>query len=269
MSTDISTKNLQINILSKKQYDGIEPNNEELYFVEDERNVWLLDVTDIAPTNVVNGDKYYSTIDRKIYTYNDGWVEPTTPDADVLYVSKDNKFTYVWVDGELISIGGFSGYDNNTITLNADEKIQANGVINQNTQTIKYDWMGTKEEYNSLGEYKNNWVYYITDDEPSENMSLSNVLNRLNRAYAWNGVVGGIDTIVYTIPLPEVGYTVYSDMDMGVVGTIEEMTKDSIKCNSIVYNRFEEMDSVFNGVSKDSQNQIVTMYDLIKAFKGI
>jgi len=36
MSTDISTTNLQINILSKKQYNDIEPSVGELYFVEDE-----------------------------------------------------------------------------------------------------------------------------------------------------------------------------------------------------------------------------------------
>lgn len=265
MSTDISTKNLQINILSQKQYEEITPSNDELYFVEDERNVWLLDVTDTAPQNANNGDRYYSPSTKKIYIYNNGWEEKREPDLDVLYVSKDSKYSYVWDGINLISVGGFSGYDNETITLNNDEKIQANGVINQNDNTVKFDWMGTQEEYNALTEYHDNWLYYIKDDEVSENMSLSNVLNRLNKAYAW---VNG-DTIVYTIPLPEVGYTVYSDMDMTIVGQISECTDVKIVCNGTTYTRDEKFDNVFNGVSNDSQNQIITMYDLIKAFKGI
>lgn len=265
MSRDISTTNLQINILSKKQYDEASPNDGELYFVEDERNVWLLDVTDIVPTNATNGDRYYSPTDKKIYTYNDGWGEPSTPDMDVLYASKDSKYSYVWDGTDLISIGGFSGYDNQTITLNNDEKIQANGVINQNNKSIKYDWMGTRAEYDALGTYNDNWVYYITDDEPSENMSLSNVLNRLNKASAW---LDG-DTIVYTIPLPEVGYNVYSDVDMTILGQVSHCSDTQIVCNNITYTKNEQFDNVFNGISDDSQKQIITLYDLIKAFKGI
>lgn len=265
MSTDISTNNLQINILSKEQYESIEPNMDELYFVEDVRNVLLLDVSDTAPTTANDGDKYYSTTDKLIYTYNNGWGNGETPDKDIFYVDLNSKYSYIWDGLNLISVGGFSGYDNKTITLNNDEKIQANGVINQNDNTVKYDWVGTREEYNALTEYHDNWLYYIKDDEVSENMSLSNVLNRLNKAYAW---VNG-DTIVYTIPLPEVGYTIYSDMDMTIVGQISECTDAKIVCNSTTYTRDESFDNVFNGISEDSQKQIITLYDLIKAFKGI
>ena len=87
MSTDVSTTNLQINVLSKKQYDGIIPSNEELYFVEDERNVLLVTVSEVEPTTASNGDRYYSLITKKIYTYNNGWVDETTPESDILYVS--------------------------------------------------------------------------------------------------------------------------------------------------------------------------------------
>lgn len=269
MSTDVSTTNLQINVLSKKQYDGIIPSNEELYFVEDERNVLLVTVSEVEPTTASNGDRYYSLITKKIYTYNNGWVDETTPESDILYVSLSNLYSYVWDGSDLISIGGFSGYDNRSITLNSDGKIQASATINQNNQELKFDWVGTREEYNALSEYHNNWVYYITDDEPSENMSLSNVLNRLNKAYAWNNIVGDVETIVFTVPLPEVGYEIYSDMNMTHFGSVEDMNETSIKYNSVVYNRAEQFDDIFNGVSNDSKKQIVTMYDLITAFKGI
>lgn len=266
MSTDISTNNLQINILSKEQYESIEPNNNELYFVEDVRNVLLVGVSDTAPTTANEGDKYYSTTDKLIYTYSmNGWYDGETPDKDILYIHTESKYSYVWDGSSLISVGGFSGYDNETITLNDEGKIQAFGTVNQKDNSLKYDWVGTKEEYDALTEHNDNWIYYIVDDNVSANMSLSNVLNRLNKAYAWVND----DIIVYTIPLPEVGYTIYSDMNMGVVGIIDSMTDISITCNSVTYMRDESFDNVFNGVSNDSQKQIITMYDLIKAFKGI
>lgn len=269
MSTDVSTTNLQINVLSKKQYGDITPNNDELYFVEDERNVLLLEVSDVEPKSASNGDRYYSSTDKKIYTFNNGWVDGETPDNDVLYVSKENLYSYVWDGNEMISIGGFSGYDNRSITLNDEGKIQASATINQNDNSLKFDWMGTRAEYDALTEYHDNWLYYIKDDEPSENMSLSNVLNRLNKAYAWNNITNNVETIVYTIPLPEIGYEVYTDADMGYMGIIDEMSDTSITCNSIIFNRAEQFDTTFNGVSEDSKKQIVTMYDLITAFKGI
>jgi hypothetical protein len=269
MSTDVSTTNLQINVLTKKQYNGITPNNEELYFVEDERNVLLLEVSDVEPKSASNGDRYYSSTDKKIYTFNNGWVDGETPDKDILYVSLENLYSYVWNGNEMISIGGFSGYDNRSITLNDEGKIQASATINQNDNSLKFDWIGTRAEYDALTEYHDNWLYYIKDDEPSENMSLSNVLNRLNKAYAWNNIVGDVETIVFTVPLPEVGYEIYSNMDMKYFGNVEELGETSIKCNSIVYSRAEQFDDIFNGVSNDSKKQIVTMYDLITAFKGI
>ena len=269
MLEEVSTNDLKINILSKKDYKNANPTNDQLYFVEDERNVFLLEVSDVAPTIASNGDRYYLTTEKKIYTYNNGWVDGIEPESDILYVSKENLYSYIWDGSDLIAIGGFSGYDNRSITLNADGKIQASATINQKDQNLVFDWMGTRKEYEELTEYHDNWLYYITDDEPSEDMSFSNVLNRLNRAYAWSNIENDVETIVYTVPLPEVGYIVYSNVDMDTIGLVDEIDNQTIKCHSVVYTRAEHLDNVFKGASEDSKKQIVTMYDLIAAFKGL
>lgn len=272
MSNDVTTTNLQINILSKDQYREIDSiNDSELYFVEDERVVFLVSVSETEPLTANEGDKYYSTTTKLIYTYTDNsWsTAGLQPEPDMQYVSKDTMYTYVLDEDKLVAIGGFGGCDEKTIVKNSDGKIQAIGNINKNDNSVKYDWVGSYDEYNSLGTYNDNWVYFITDgDNVSDNMSLSNVLNRLNRAYAWRNITSGVETLVYTIPLPERGYTIYSDTKMTEVGKVHDCDETYISDGYKRYERYEDVDSIFDGVSEDSKLQILTMYDLIKAFRG-
>ena len=193
MTTDVSTNKLKINVLTRTQYDSSEKNNDELYFVEEsETNTWLIAVTDVAPSTASINDRYYNSNTKLIYTWNgSSWTNSISPTADDLYIDKSDNSTYAWDGTNLIQIGSSGGIttddiDGQTITLNSSDKIQAAGVINKNDGAAKYDWVGTKQEYDELEEIHNDWIYYITDDEyASGNMSMSNVYNRLNRAYAW------------------------------------------------------------------------------------
>jgi len=190
MTTDVSTDKLKINVLTRTQYDATTKNNDELYFVEEsETNTWLN--ADTAPASATVNDRYYNSLTKLIYTWDGStWTNSISPSSDDLYIDKTDNSTYAWNGTDLIQIGSAGGItsddiDDVTITLNASDKLQASGVINQNSGTI-YNWVGTKNEYDALQEIHNDWLYYITDDEYSSgNMSMSNVYNRLNRAYAW------------------------------------------------------------------------------------
>ena len=193
MTIDVSTDKLKINVLTRTQYDSAEKSNDELYFVEEsETNTWLIAVTDVAPATANVNDRYYNPNTKLIYTWNGtAWTNAISPTPDDLYIDKSDNSTYAWDGTNLVQIGSSGGIttddiDGQTITLNASSKIQAAGVINKNDGAAKYDWVGTKAEYDALEEIHNDWIYYITDDEYSSgNMSMSNVYNRLNRAYAW------------------------------------------------------------------------------------
>ena len=192
MTTDVSTNKLKINVLTRTQYDSAEKNNDELYFVEEsETNTWLVAVTDVAPATANVNDRYYNPNTKLIYTWNGTtWTNAISPTPDDLYIDKSDNSTYAWDGTDLIQIGSSGGIttddiDNETITLNESSKLQANGLVNQNEGKV-YNWVGTKAEYDALEEIHDDWLYYITDDEYSSgNMSMSNVYNRLNRAYAW------------------------------------------------------------------------------------
>lgn len=192
MTTNVSIDKLKINVLTRTQYDASDKNNDELYFVEEsETNTWLIAVTDVVPSTANVNDRYYNSNTKLIYTWDGtSWTNAISPSADDLYIDKSDNSTYAWDGTNLIQIGSSGGItsddiDGETITLNESSKLQANGLVNQNEGKV-YNWVGTKAEYNALEEIHDDWLYYITDDEYSSgNTSLSNVYNRLNRAYAW------------------------------------------------------------------------------------
>lgn len=73
----------------------------------------------------------------------------------------------------IIAIGNVA-VDGDTISFNANNSLQANGVINKNTAvgaTEKiYDWVGTTAEYTAQDVATNHpdWLCFITDDDASE-----------------------------------------------------------------------------------------------------
>ena len=217
MTTDVSLNQVNINVLKKRQYDTIVPEENEIYLLSDANNtqVFLISVGLEEPHGTVDGDKYYNTATRKLYEYeidSDSWVDIGYPVQEVLYIDKSTHSAYAYTDSnEFIQIsstgGGSSGdTDNVTINVNTNNRIQTIGMIDKNSGLPKYDWIGTKAEYDALSSHNDRWIYYITDDNSaSENNSFNNVLNRLNKAYAWkNG-----NNIRYTVPEPEVNYIAY------------------------------------------------------------
>lgn len=54
--------------------------------------------------------------------------------------------------------------DATTVSTNGSSQLQALGVINKKTSAAVYTWTGTKAQYDALGTYHNDWIYYITDD---------------------------------------------------------------------------------------------------------
>ncbi len=274
MTQEVTTNNLKINVLTREQYDSIEtPSTNELYFIEESNKTeFLRTVNSTAPINPQLNDRYFNTTDKMIYTWDgSSWTNGITPTEDSLYIALDKSYTYVWHDGNLIQVGGAlgaDGVDGQTIIVEG-EKLRAIGLLNKNGLTPMYNWVGTKVQYQSLGTYNENWIYYITDDVvPNENMSFTNVLNRLNKAWGWTYTVGTTEYNVWTVPLPEVNYHTYSDVDLTERSTIHSMTATTITDGYYTYTRNSEIDSIFTDACEDSKNQIVSMYDLIKAIRG-
>lgn len=71
------------------------------------------------------------------------------------------------------SHGGSVTTDGVTINTNADDEIQAIGVIEKNAGTVKYDWIGTSAEHTAqnVATLHPTWVCYITDDETPSNFA--------------------------------------------------------------------------------------------------
>jgi len=274
MTTDVTTTNLKVNVLSRNQYEAITPNTDELYFVEeDDLHRIVGSVSDTAPASPQDGDTYINSSTKLLYTYSSAdssWGDGEPLSEGTLYVDGTNNDVYIWDGTNVRQVGGSgtaANVDGVTTSLNSNDEIQAIGVINKNGNTPKYDWVGTKAQYDALGSYNENWIYYIVDnDSPSGNMSLNNVLNRLNAAYAWtrNG------NVVYTVPCPVEGFKTYANpQTLTVSSTIQSYVEDvSITDLNGTYTRDSANDSVFVDAVPDSKNQFLTVYDLIKAIKG-
>jgi len=77
--------------------------------------------------------------------------------------------TLKWQDGS----GGGVDIDNTTITTNASDKIQAVGIIDQQTTNADKIWTGTLVQYNALisgGTIDSDTFYVITDDDASSTL---------------------------------------------------------------------------------------------------
>lgn len=72
-------------------------------------NVELIAVSDTAPSECSTGDKYYNTIDKKIYTAtsNNTWgATGEDPISGIFYIVFDEQSSYSWDGTDLVSVGG-------------------------------------------------------------------------------------------------------------------------------------------------------------------
>ena len=85
-------------------------------------------------------------------------------------ISVDNPQVQINIDGE-------------TITMNADDEIQAEAVINKNTGILKH-WSGTKAQYDAMPSHDVDTIYIITDDTDPMDVYTKTEVNTLLSAKA-------------------------------------------------------------------------------------
>lgn len=85
-------------------------------------------------------------------------------------ISVDNPQVQINIDGE-------------TITMNADDEIQAEAVIDKNTGILKH-WSGTKAQYDAMPSHASDTIYIITDDTNPLNVYTKTQINTLLSAKA-------------------------------------------------------------------------------------
>lgn len=73
--------------------------------------------------------------------------------------------------------------DDLTITMNADDEIQAEAVINKNTGILKH-WSGTKAQYDAMPSHASDTIYIITDDTSPLDVYTKTEVNTLLSAKA-------------------------------------------------------------------------------------
>lgn len=117
------------------------------------------------------------------------------------------SFTLNQASGDTIALdagggGGSADIDNLTITENANQKIQAVAVIDQNTGIIK-SWSGTGEEYEDISEIDPDTLY-ITDDLGLPATEIGQITEALN-----DKVDKGHQVIEFQEPTSANGYIWY------------------------------------------------------------
>ena len=73
-----------------------------------EKNIELLAISDTAPSEFEDGDKYYNTSTKKIYTaIDESWSETgETPLDGLFYIVFNEQSSYAWNGSDLVSVGG-------------------------------------------------------------------------------------------------------------------------------------------------------------------
>lgn len=87
--------------------------------------------------------------------------------GDISSLNTDNKDSVVAAINEINakSDSAVKDIDNMSITANTSNKLQASGVIDNNSSDVVKTWTGTKAEYDAIGTKNARTLYYITDDE--------------------------------------------------------------------------------------------------------
>ena len=87
--------------------------------------------------------------------------------------------TNVTIENNVISAkGSIDNVDGVTAIVNEDDILQVTGMLEKNAGDAVFDWVGTREEYNSqnLANTHPDWICFITDDA----QDTSNLLEQVN-----------------------------------------------------------------------------------------
>lgn len=115
---------------------------EDIPSVYDEK---LLTISDTAPSECIEGDKYYNTTDNKIYTAvaTDTWSQDgDTPIEGKLYIVFNEQSTYAYNGTTLVSVGGGSGSSDIIIIGDESEATEDTKLIIEE-EDMNLDMQGT------------------------------------------------------------------------------------------------------------------------------
>ena len=129
---DVSLKGAA-NGLAELDANGLVPSTQLPSYVDDVIDLVAISAT--APATASNGDKYYNTGDKKIYTYSGSWGNAADPETGKIYVA--NEMAYRWSGTAMVQIGadklkGFEGTiegDGTTTTFTINHNLGTRNVV--------------------------------------------------------------------------------------------------------------------------------------------
>lgn len=121
------------NGLATLDANGLVPSTQLPSYVDDV--IELVAISATAPSSASNGDKYYNTGDKKIYTYSGSWGSAADPETGKIYVA--NEMAYRWSGTAMVQIGadklkGFEGTiegDGTTTTFTINHNLGTRNVV--------------------------------------------------------------------------------------------------------------------------------------------
>lgn len=214
MPQDIKVKQLIVNQLSKEQYNKAKLDNilsdNELYVITDDYHYTEQEIQNILSTKQ---DKLTTDGSINIDENNVISVDLTGYGSELgASLGYENSvLTLISKDGKVLSnvtIKSTPDTDNATIHLNDSEELEVIGSLTKDG-TIKYDWIGTKEEYEqglTSGVITNTTTCFITNDEedligeidislPTKLSELSNDTNFITQEVVNNIVATKVDKV--------------------------------------------------------------------------
>ena len=173
MSQDTKVKQLVVNQLSKEQYKQAKLDNilsdTEIYIITDDYHYTELEIQTLLATKQ---DKLIAS--GKINIDENNIISVDLSDYDSTLGSsleyENSVLTLVSKNGKTLSnvtIKSTPDVDDTTIHLNNSEQLEVIGNITKDG-TTKYDWIGTKEEYEqglTSGLITSSTICHITDDK--------------------------------------------------------------------------------------------------------
>lgn len=89
------------------------------------------------------------------------------PLSNKLYIVIETGVCWTYKDG-WVTLGNSVSVDNTTLKFNENNILQVEGTLDQNSKSVKYDWIGTKEQWETGRQdssIPDSYICYITDEE--------------------------------------------------------------------------------------------------------
>lgn len=159
MTTTTNVSQVKLNVMTEAQYTSATKNTNELYMVTDAK-IPASDISGLATVatsgsyNDLSNQPTIPTVNDATLTITQGGVSKGTFTA--------NASSDVTID---LDAGGSADIDNQTITKNSDDKLQAVALIDQHSGfSPKKIWTGTRAQYDAIATKSSLTLYNITDD---------------------------------------------------------------------------------------------------------